>query len=295
MPAALGATPREALEGAIAELRTAGIETARADAEWLLAGLLDVGRAELHLRLDRPLPDGLTGRYRDAVLRRARREPLQQILGWESFRGVRIRLTPDVLVPRPETEALADWALALLPRPSPDRRPLVIDLGTGSGCIACAIARERPDVDVLAIDASPAAAAVARDNVGALGLASRVRVVVGDLFDPVGGGGVDVIVSNPPYVPTAMLRALPPEVSLHEPRIALDGGADGLSLIRRLVAGARRRLRPAGALVLETAGRAQAAEIAALLAAAGFVDVERRRDLAGAERFVGGRAPTEAG
>jgi release factor-specific protein-(glutamine-N5) methyltransferase len=202
---------------------------------------------------------------------------------------LRVRLTDAVLVPRPETEALVEWALALLPARG-GRRLRAVDLGTGSGCIACALAAERPDLDVVAIDVSPAAAAVARENAIALGLAARIRVVAADLLDGVRDLGADLIVSNPPYLPTGLVPELPPEVRTHEPVVALDGGADGLALIRRIAAIAHRALRASGVLVVETAGGAQATAAAALLRTADFAQVAVRADLAGVERFVAGRA-----
>jgi release factor glutamine methyltransferase len=235
------------------------------------------------------MPAPIAERYAHAVSRRARREPLQRILGWEEFRGVRVRLTDAVLVPRPETEALVEWALALLPPPG-RRQLLAIDVGTGSGCIACALASERPDLDVIAVDVSPAATAIARDNARALDLAARVRVVAADVFHGIRDLGADLIVSNPPYLPTALVPELPPEVRIHEPTLALDGGGDGLALIRRIVTTARRCLRPSGALLVETAGGDQAEAAAALLRAAGWDQVAVRADLVGIERFVAGRA-----
>jgi len=166
----------------------------------------------------------------------------------------------------------------------------IVDVGAGSGCIACALAAERPDLDVVATEVSPAAATVARDNVAALGLGARVCVIVADLLEGVGAGRVDLVVSNPPYGSSAFLAALEPEVSRHEPRAAIDGGPDGLAVMRTLVAGARGRLRSGGALVLETAGGAQAEAVAGLLRAAGFGTVAVRADLAGVDRFVAGRA-----
>lgn len=278
------------LEAATAILAAAGIATARVEAEWLLAGVLGAGRFDARLAGERALPATLAAEFDAAVRRRARREPLQRILGWEGFRGLRIRLTDDVLVPRPETEMLVEWALELLPAPRPGVRPLAVDLGAGSGCIGCALAAERPDLDVVATDVSPAAAAVARDNAAALGLGARVRVVVADLLAGVGAARADLVVSNPPYGPSAMLSRLEPEVSLHEPRVALDGGPDGLALIRRIAAAARGVLRPAGTLVLETLSGAQAAAVADLLRAASFGGVVTRADLAGVDRFVAGRA-----
>ena len=278
-----------ALTAAEATLAAAGVETPRADAEWLLAGILGVGRTALAVNACRPLVAESAARYDDAVRRRARREPLQRILGWEEFRGLRFRLTPDVLIPRPETELLVEWALGFLSALVAGQRPRVIDVGTGSGCIACAVAHERRDVAVTAVDVSGAAAAVARRNVVALGL--DVRVVVADLVTATVGASVDLLVANLPYLPDALISALTPEVAEHEPRLALAGGPDGLDIIRRVVPGARRVLRSGGAVVLEVFGAAQAHAVAALLAAAGFVDVVTRDDLAGVTRFVAGRRP----
>jgi release factor glutamine methyltransferase len=277
------------LDAATTVLKAAGLSSARVDAEWLLAGLLGVGRVSVRMDLAETVPAPIAERYAHAVSRRARREPLQRILGWEEFRGVRVRLTDAVLVPRPETETLVEWALALLPPPGA-RRLLAIDLGTGSGCIACALASERPDLDVIAVDVSPAAAAVARDNTRALGLASRVGVVAADLLDGIRDLGADLIVSNPPYLPSALVPELSPEVRIHEPRLALDGGADGLALIRRIATTARRYLRPSGALAVETAGGDQTEAAAALLRTAGWDRVAVRADLVGIDRFVAGRA-----
>ena len=277
------------LDAATTALEAAGLSSARVDAEWLLAGLLGVGRVAVRLDLAETVPAPIAERYAHAVSRRARREPLQRILGWEEFRGVRVRLTDAVLVPRPETETLVEWALALLPPPG-GRQLLAIDLGTGSGCIACALASERPDLDVIAVDVSPAAAAVARDNAQALGLAARVGVVAADLLDGLRDLSADLIVSNPPYLPSALVPELAPEVRIHEPRLALDGGADGLTLIRRIATTARRYLRPSGALAVETAGGDQTEAAAALLRAAGWDRVAVRADLVGIDRFVAGRA-----
>jgi release factor glutamine methyltransferase len=283
------ATYADQLAAATTALEAAGLPSARVDAEWLLAGLLGIGRVAVRLELGEAAPAPLAERYARAVSRRARREPLQRILGWEEFRGVRMRLTDSVLVPRPETETLVEWALALLPAPGP-RRLLAIDVGTGSGCIACALASERADLDVVAIDVSPAAAAVARENVRALDLAGRVTVVAADLFAGLRDIRADLIVSNPPYLPSALMPELPPEVRIHEPRLALDGGSDGLAVIRRIATAARPYLRPSGALVVETAGGDQTSAAATLLRAAGWDQVAVHGDLVGVERFVAGRA-----
>jgi release factor glutamine methyltransferase len=276
------------LDAATHRLRDAGIDTPRADAEWLLAALLGVGRPRLRVALDAPLPPAIAVRYEDAVTRRAGREPLQQILGWEGFRGLRIALTPAVMVPRPETETLVQWVLEMLPPPG-TRPPRIADVGTGSGCIACSLAHERPDASVVAIDCSRAALAVARGNVEALGVGRRVRLVAADLLEAAAPGSLDLVVANLPYLPGPLLPSLPPEVREHEPRLALDGGSDGLRYLRRLAADGRRVLRADGILALETAGGSQAGAVAALLGDMDYGQVRVRADLAGVERFVAAR------
>lgn len=273
------------LIAAVAALEAAGIAPARPEAEWLLADVLGVGRFDIYLALDRELSPAKADAYERAVARRAAGEPLQQIVGWESFCGLRIRVTPDVLVPRPETESLVEWALARLPR-GPRR---VVDVGTGSGCIAAAIAHARPDVSVLAAELSPAAARVARENIAALGFAARVRVVVADVLTAVAPDGVDVVVANPPYLPDAMLPALPREIRNWEPRGAVLAGADGLRVLTRIVADAARVLVRDGSLLVETAGEAQVDAVAAMFERAGYAEVAIRADLTGTRRFVAGR------
>lgn len=260
-------------------LARAGVDTPRVDAEWLLADVLDTPRLALHMRAVEPLAEVAAQRFAVAVARRARREPLQRIIGWQPFRGVRVRLTADVLVPRPETEALVDLALGLV---ATTARPRIVDVGVGSGCIAAAIVSERPDARVVAIDVCGAAAGVARDN------ARGAHVLVGDLLGSVRDASVDLIVGNLPYLPTALLATLSPEVAAFEPKLALDGGADGLDVVRRLVPEAARALRAGGALALETTGGPQADATARLLVAAGFRRVVTQPDLAGVVRFVAG-------
>jgi len=268
-------------------LRAAGVDGATVDAEWLLASVLRTPRGALRIDPRRTLAPAEAGRYVARLRRRMNREPLQHVLGTAPFRHVTLRVGPDALVPRPETELLAEWALELLPSTLPS--PLVIDLGTGTGCIACAIAWERPGARVIGLEASPRAAAMARDNVAALGLSGRVTVDVSDLFGALGSMRADIVVSNPPYLPTDLIPTLSPEVSRHDPRIAMDGGPDGLSVIRRIVAEAPAWLVPGGALLLETFGGEQARTVVALMREQGFEAIETRRDLAGVERFVAGR------
>lgn len=272
---------------AAAALEQAGIDPARPEAEWLLAGLLGVERLALYLEPARRLTEAQAARYRELIERRARREPLQYLLGWEDFHGLRLAVTPDVLVPRPETEGLVEWALETLAG-RPD--PVIADLGTGSGAIACALATALPRAEVLAVELAGGALAVASRNVRALGLSGRVRLLAGDLFAPLGSlsPSLDLVVANPPYLPSAVIASLPPEVSRHEPRAALDGGPDGLGVLRRVVAGAPAVLKPGGWLLMEI-GEEQAGSLASLMAAEGFSGIRARRDLSGVERYIGGR------
>ena len=280
------ATVRHRLDDAVARLSRAGVETPRVDAEWLLAAALGVTRGRLVVVVEQAMDDEVAERYHVWIERRAAREPLQHILGTQAFRDLMLAVGPDVLVPRPETEMLVSWALELLPPFGTS--PLVLDVGTGSGCLAGALASERPDVRVLASDASPAAVAIARENVDALGLTDRVTVAVSDLFSGLAAVRADLIVSNPPYVPTGVIDTLAPEITEHEPRAALDGGPDGLRVIRRLVNEAPRWLQPGASLVLETFGDDQSGEVKVIMQEAGFMNISTRADLAGVTRFVSG-------
>jgi release factor glutamine methyltransferase len=210
-------------------------------------------------------------------------------LGHEDFYGLRLTVSPSVLIPRPETEGLVEWALDRLPA---DREAIAADVGTGSGAIACAIATARPAITVLAVDRSPAALDIARDNVGRLGLTGRVVLLEGDLVEPMleRGARVDLLVANLPYVPGWSIETLAVEVARHEPRIALDGGPDGMAVLRRLIDRAPDALRPPGAVLLEI-GPGQSGALAAHLAARGFTDIEARSDLCGVVRYLGARWP----
>ena len=296
--AAPALTVRGALQDATARLAGAGVPSPRVDAEWLLAGILGIGRASLGIALDRLLSPDSAAAYARAVECRATREPLQQILGWEDFRGLRLRVTPDVLIPRPETETLVEWTLELLPPPAADRLR-VVDVGTGSGCIACALVAARADVDVIAVDVSEAAARVADANVRGTSVAASAdserrgvaRVVIGDLASPVRTGSIDAIVANAPYLSDAQVAALEPEVAAHEPALALSGGMNGLDVLARLIEEALRVLRAGGLVLLETSGAEQVAVIGTRLDTLGFEHVAARADLAGITRFVAARAP----
>ncbi len=287
-PRPLTGMVRSVLREAVRLLERAGLPAARPDAEWLLAHLLGVERWRLHLEPERPVAAEVGERFARLLARRRRGEPLQHLLGWEEFCGLRLWVTPRTLIPRPETELLVEWALEILRRS--DAPPLVvIDLGTGSGAIACALAHSLPHVSVLGVDSSAGALAVAQENIVALGLDGRVRLVQGDLFGPLARGVADLVIANPPYIASGELGTLPVEVRDHEPRLALDGGPDGMAFHRRILAEGPGYLRPGGWLLME-AGEGQAAVLARALAVTGvFEAVQVRRDLSGVDRMIGAR------
>ena len=275
-----------------AALEAAGRPDARPAAEWLLAAVLGTGRLDAYLDPGRAVAPAAARRYLSMVARRAAGEPLQHLLGFEDFHGLRLAVSPDALIPRPETEGLVRWALETLGSGDVAGRGaarLAADIGTGTGAIACALAASVPGLAVVAVDCSPAALAVAADNVRAHGLSDHVRLLEGDLVAPLAARGlsVDLVVANAPYLPTGLLSALPPEVAL-EPRVALDGGADGMDVIKRLVATAPAVLAPGAWLLLEI-GEGQAEPLASFMTAAGYAGVGARRDLIGVERYIGAR------
>jgi release factor glutamine methyltransferase len=258
-----------------------GVDSPRLTAELLLAHALGCDRVRLYLDFDKPLGDPELARYRDLVKRRAEGEPTAYLVGAREFAGHRFAVDARVLVPRPETEHVLEAALAALPAPWEGRAAL--DLGTGSGVLAITLALGRPGARVTAVDLSPDALAVARANAAAL--AASVEFLQGDLFAPVPAGArFDVVVSNPPYVPTGELAGLAREVR-REPRLALDGGPDGLAVLRRLVAAAPAFLVPGGTLVLEM-HESHEASLPALCLAAGFATAVAVRDLAGLPRVT---------
>jgi release factor glutamine methyltransferase len=263
-----------------------GIETARLDAECLLAHALGMERLALYVGFDRPVDAAERARFRELVRRRAaERVPVSQLTGRKEFWSLQLAVTKDVLTPRPETETLVQAALELLPEGEAESR--VLEIGTGSGAIALALAKERPGARITATDISPAALAVARQNAAALGLEGRIELREGSLYQPANGERFDLVVSNPPYLGETERSGLPPELA-HEPEAALFAGADGLDLLRELVAGAPDRLRPRGVLALELAP-GQADQVADWCRAAGLHSVKTHRDLAGRVRAVTAR------
>ena len=272
-----GASVRDALDSAVIAIAAAGSDTPRLDAEVLLAAALGIDRTALFLDPDREVTGPAVRAFQDAVRRRsAGREPVAYITGTRGFRHIELAVDARVLVPRPETELLVETGVELI-----GEGARVVDVGTGSGAVALALADERPDLEIVATDSSADALAVARANAARLAL--DVRFVHGDLLGYV--GAVDAVVSNPPYVAEGARAALAPEIVRHEPPGALFAGEDGLDVIRRLVPAAA----DAGArlLALEI-GAGQAAAVAGLMEEAGFRDVAARRDLAGIERVVVG-------
>jgi release factor glutamine methyltransferase len=255
-----------------------GVPSPRLDAEVLLAHVLGLRRLDLYLQFERPVQPDERTRYRELVrLRAAKRTPVAYLTGSREFWSRSFQVSPAVLIPRPETELLVQAALEL-----PVRRAL--ELGVGSGAVAGTLAAERPELRLVASDLSAAALALARVNLESLGVLERVALLRADALPALAAGAFDAIVSNPPYVPSADLPQLAPELQ-HEPALALDGGADGLDVIRRMLQDAPRLLRPGGSLLLEF-GSGQAAAVAELLRGAGAADVQLRRDLAGIERVA---------
>jgi release factor glutamine methyltransferase len=263
-----------------------GADSPRLTAELLLAHALGCDRVRLYLDFEKPVLEPELAAYRDLVRRRAEGEPTAYLIGRREFFGHPFRVDPRVLVPRPETELLVEAGLSALAASTPppgSTPPRALDLGTGSGAIAVSLALARPGLEVLATDASEGALEVARENAARLG--ALVQFAHGDLWAAVHGGArFDLVVCNPPYVPSGELAGLSREVR-REPCIALDGGADGLDVIRRVVAGAPAHLLPGGALVLEM-HEGHAERVTALCLESGFETASARRDLAGLPRFT---------
>ena len=303
-------TIKAALDWTVGFLERKGDENPRLSAEWLMAEATGLTRIELYVNFERPLSLDERAVLRDFVARRGKGEPLQLISGKVPFRYLTVLVAPGVLIPRPETEVLVSEAFAELKLPrvadhvaegeegeeiqSPDLPPLrAIDLCTGSGCIACSLASEYPVAQVVALDIAPEALALARKNVEHLGLRERIEVRPSDLLGAVAPeerGNFDLVISNPPYVPSAVCETLPKEVSDWDPRLALDGGEDGLDLFRRFLPDALECLKPGGVLAVELfeGHLEQARELAEQH---GFERVRIANDLTGRQRVLVARKP----
>ncbi|MEE2751609.1 MAG: peptide chain release factor N(5)-glutamine methyltransferase [Myxococcota bacterium] len=274
----------EVLRKSQAWLEQKGSPSARLDAELLLADALGLERLEVYLQFDKPLTEPELATMREHVRRRGRREPVASILGEKEFYSLPFKLAPGILVPRPDTESLVEAGLELIPE---DSECFVADIGAGSGCVGLTLAHHRPDMKLYAVDIEPTALSVIKENTQSMGLAGRVAILHGSLMEPIPNERpVDVVVSNPPYIPTAEIDRLPPEISEHEARSALDGGIDGLDVYRSLVPSAAARARIGIAMEV---GDGQAESVASLFEEAGLSSISIRKDLAGINRVVIGK------
>ncbi|HZT88130.1 MAG TPA: peptide chain release factor N(5)-glutamine methyltransferase [Stellaceae bacterium] len=277
-------TPRtvgSALAEAAAALAGAGFDEPRRHARRLVAAAMGVSAAEIFAAPERPIRSVERRRVAELLRRTLAHEPMSRILGEREFWGLRFRLSPDTLDPRPETETVVETVLAHLPRGRPLR---LLDLGTGSGCLLLALLSELPEAMGIGIDLAEGAIRNARENAAVLGLADRARFAVGDWGSAL-RGGFDAVVSNPPYIASGDIAGLPPEVVNHDPRRALDGGADGLAAYRSIAADLPRLLAPGGLFAAEI-GQGQADAVAAILAEAGVAATRVVPDLAGVPRCV---------
>ena len=270
LPSVVTVTLAEAINNAATLLSTAGITNARLDAEVLLSHIIMKDRVWLITHRDDVLDDNHQREFADVIQRRTRREPLQHIIGNQEFWGLEFIVSPDVLIPRPETEFIIEAALAIVQdRNTPVR---IIDLCTGSGCIAVSLAKELTAARVIATDASEKALAVARENTRRHGVSEHIRFLLGDLFEPLEEldirGQIDIIVSNPPYVQAGDLSTLQPEVRDYEPEMALIAGPEGTEMAKRIIQHAPEYLKKNGALIMEM-GLGQAEALTRMVEATG--------------------------
>ncbi len=273
----------ELVDAAARRLAAAGVEAPLREARLLLGHAARLAMTVLMGWPEREVDPAAMQQFEALLGRRLAREPIARILGGREFWSLDFRVTPDTLDPRADTETLVDSVLRRIPdRAAPLR---LLDLGTGTGCILLALLSELPAARGIGVDRSEAAARVARSNADRLGLAERARFLVGDWAEAIASDSIDILVSNPPYIPSDEIASLEPEVRAHDPRLALDGGADGLSAYRALWPQARRLLRIDGLAGFEV-GMGQAASVADLAMPTGFEWVETVADLAGIERVV---------
>jgi len=258
------------------------VESARLNAELLIGHALGLKRMQLYLQFERVLSEPELERIRPLVKRRGQREPLQYILGETEWCGLRLKVDKRALIPRPETELLIELIVSFLTPPPSE----ILDLGTGSGAIALALAKQYGAAKVLAVDRSPEALALAHENAVALALAERVGFIQSNWFGSVPSGSrYDLIVSNPPYLTLEETHASEPEVQAHEPLDALAAADDGMADLKTIIRGASALLQEGGLLALET-GIAQHAKLRSVLEESGFSRIESRQDLTGRDRFI---------
>jgi release factor glutamine methyltransferase len=270
--------------------RAAGIDDARQNAMMLMLHAFGDTRAALMAAGASPVPKAVEDVFLAAVERRLLREPLQHILGTTHFYGLEFRSDPRALIPRMDSEVVAETSLSLIPK---DHMVVVADLGTGTGCLLGAILWNRPLAVGTGVEADPGAAALAHENFDILGLSGRAHVFGGTWDQWTGWDTVGLIVSNPPYIASAEIESLAPEVRDHDPRLALDGGSDGLAAYRDLISTGAAKMASGAALVLEI-GHDQRAAVLDLMARAGFTGLGHRLDLGGNDRCVWGFAPGPA-
>jgi release factor glutamine methyltransferase len=277
----------EALAFGVRHLNGAGIATARLDAEVLLAHVLSLSREQIMVLGDRGLVPVQLERYGELLQRRFARVPLAYITGRQEFWSMDFQVTPEVLVPRPETERLVEIALMLTSNASAVRPLRILDIGIGSGAVAISLAKELPLATFWATDVSPAALAIARSNALRHGVAERISFICADLCKPFAAmhDRFELIVSNPPYIRSADMAGLAPEVGQWEPRLALDGGTDGMDFYRRFATELSSCLNPDGAIAVEIAADAGVL-VSELFVAAGFKKVEIFQDYARRDRVV---------
>ena len=281
-----GETREEALARLARFLEASGVEEARDDARLLLFDACGLTHADYLLSPDAPLSEAVASLLAERAGRRAAREPVSRILATRGFWTLDLAVFPDVLDPRPDTESVAALALTLVAARRNEALRL-LDLGSGSGALLCALLAELPQAFGVAVDLSPHALLATRTNLARCGLAARSAVLRG-LWGRALSSNFDLVISNPPYVKSSEIDQLSLEVRLHDPRLALDGGVDGFEAIREIAAELPRLLAPGGVVVMEV-GLGQAREAAALLAATGLEDAGTRRDAGGRERAVAAR------
>ncbi|MGQ9456639.1 MAG: peptide chain release factor N(5)-glutamine methyltransferase [Armatimonadota bacterium] len=264
-------------------LRAASVESPILEAQLILAHVLNSTRLGITANIHSTIPEQQVRAFEELLARRIAREPLAYILGKKEFYGLEFMVRPGVMVPRCETEVLVDECTKRLKKPD----PIIADIGTGTGAIAIALAIAIPDSTIYATDISPLAIEIAKCNTEKYSLESRIRIFRGNLLEHLNGLVFDAVVSNPPYIPTEGIDALQPEIKLYEPRLALDGGPDGLNYYRKLIPASLRVLKNGGFLAVEV-GIKQASNVVKMFRSAGYSAVEITKDLSGIERVVVG-------